>query len=90
MNQTNEWRIEVFHEVRVKGRKVTDIEILINKEKGESGWDGIGHTDKQFKFLSRIVAEALKVVEAEDGINIDLLGSMSHNIAESLLKRKYS
>ena len=43
---------------------MSDISRLIRKEKGASGWDGIGHTDKQFKSLSRKVAEALKRVEA--------------------------
>ena len=89
-NQTNEWRIEVFHAVRVEGRKVADIARLIRKEKYASEWDGIIHTDKQFKSLSRRVAEALKRVGAEFGINLDQLESMSHNRAEIFLKRKYS
>ena len=54
VNQTNEWRIEVFHAVRVEGRKFADIEKIIRKEKGASGWDGIGHTDKKWKSLTPI------------------------------------
>ena len=30
-NKTNEWRIEVFHAVRVEGQKVAEIEIIIVK-----------------------------------------------------------
>ena len=60
----------------VQGQKVADIARLVFKDKGASGWDGIGHTDKQFKSLSRRVAEALKRVEAENVINIDQLESM--------------
>ena len=69
---------------------MSDISRLIRKEKGASGWDGIGHIDKQFNFLSRRVIEALKRVESEDGINLDPLESMSHNKAESFLKINYS
>ena len=64
-NKTNEWRIDIFHAVRVGVRKVAEIARLVHKEKGASGWDGIGHTDKQFKPLIRRVVEALKRVEAE-------------------------
>ena len=62
VNQTNEWRIEVFHAMRVKGRKVAQIAIIIRKDKVTSVWDGIGNTDKKIKSLSRIVSEALKMV----------------------------
>ena len=62
--------------MRVEVRKVAYIKRLILKEKGASGCDGIRHTDKQFKSLSRSVEEVLKKVEAEDGINIDQLESM--------------
>ena len=61
-NQTNEWHIEVFHAVRVEGRKVAEIARLIHKQKGASGWDGIVHTDKQFKSLSIRAEDALKRV----------------------------
>ena len=88
-NKTNEWRIDIFHAVRVGVRKVAEIARLVHKEKGASGWDGIGHTYKQFKSFSRRVEEALKGVEAEDGINLDPLESMSHNKTEKLFKRKY-
>ena len=67
--------------MRVEGRKVTDIEILIRKDKCLSGWDGIGHIDKQFKSISIRVAEILKRVEAEDGINLGQLESMPHSKA---------
>ena len=80
-NQTNEWRIEVFHAVRFDGQNVEDISRLIHKEKCAYGWYGIGHTARQFKSLSTIVAYALKRVQAEDGINLDQLEYMSHNKA---------
>ena len=85
-NQTNEWRIKVFHAVRVEGWKVAYIEKIIRKEKGASGWDGIGHTDKQFNSLNRRVEEALEMVEAEDGINLDQLEYMSYNKSEKVIK----
>ena len=67
--------------MRVEGRKVTDIERLIHKDKCLSGWDKIGHIDKQFKSISIRVAEILKRVEAEYGINLGQLESMPHNKA---------
>ena len=72
--------------MRVEGRKVSDMARLIRKKKYESEWDSIVHTDKQFKSLSRIFAEALKRVGAEFGINLDQLESMSHNKAENFSK----
>ena len=75
--------------MRVEGRKVADIARLIRKYKGASGWDGIGHTDKQFKPLSRRVAEALKRFEAEYVMNFDQLESTSHNKAEKALKKVF-
>ena len=57
----------------VQGQKVADIARLVFKDKGASVWDGIGHTDKQLKSLSRRVAEAFKRVEVEDVINLDQL-----------------
>ena len=59
--------------MRFEGRKVADISRLILKDKCVYGWDGIGHTDKQFKSFSRIVADALKRVEEEYVINLDQL-----------------
>ena len=75
--------------MRVEGRKVANIEKIIRKEKGASGWDGIGHTDKKLKSLSRRVAEALKRVESEDGIKLDNLESMSHNKAKKYQKKVF-
>ena len=69
-NQTNEWRIEIFHAVKVEVRKVADTARLIRKEKGVSGWYRIVHTDRKLKSLSIRVAEKLKRVEAEYEINI--------------------
>ena len=69
-NQTNEWRIDAE---RVQVRWVVEIARLIHKDKGASGQDGIGPTDKKFKSLSSRVAGAFKRVKVEDVINLDQL-----------------
>ena len=58
---------------------------------GKSHLDGMGlGTHKKIKSLSGRVTEALKRVEAEDGINLGILESMSYNKAEKVIKIKYS
>ena len=82
-NQTNEWRIAVYNAVHKDNYKVADVARAICKERGTSGWDGVGNRDKEFKAISRKVSAALKGIGGE-GLQLDTIDSMSPNNKERI------